>query len=396
MSSNELEKTQENKSIMNTGEKSIFVRLQKTGLKFDKDLTDGERLQLAMISDKYGLDPFMEHVTVLYSRMYVTNKGLTFLMNKSGRRLPLQKLEDIKFEYNDAKNEVIATIRMYIAPEGYTASMWLHYCIHEIGLTYEQALNTMIVEGRGKSNPQRNKMKDLQVTYREELALKDARNQLLRNVLAIGLPVDDDVDFINSMNNESTPKQMKNITGASIVKKEEPVTKPELKQIDPVQDELRTFLESKELSTQAEMEIHIANGSFNEWASRLKEDFMSKQMDEIENQEQLIMRDPIKFIMESEKLTLDQYHKALWYWFNNKKVPQYFDQFLESLVKDAGKTKATQKIYNDIVEMINVNPDSMLKMARSIYESTQKDSEQKETERQHLNKDIKGPGTIRE
>lgn len=384
------EKQDNNKSIMTTGEQQMFNAITKSGLKFDKDLNNQERYKLAKIAVGYGLDPFMEHIVVLYSKPYITNKGLLHLLNKSERVLPMRKEQDVRISYDEKKQITKAHVTMYIAPVGYKAVEFLKFCIKELGFTKDEALDMMKVEGIGTYSPRQNKyMSD----YADIMAIKDAENQLIRKVLAIGISTDDAASFDN--NNEPEYKNIVNVTPEEeqgTVKESfttqtiepEPVNNHKEKQPIQYADE-QQFLFDNKLASKAETLMWIANGTFeqkyNELMKRI-DDISPKLEHKAETKAEPEAKpeqrfksnynpkdDPIAFLTEAIDNTVvsqSTYKACLYSYFVHNGIHDKFDLVCDLYKKELKLSKVTITVYKTIYEYIVNAEGKFLEFVKAI------------------------------
>jgi hypothetical protein len=376
--------SEQKKSIMTSGEQHMFNAIEKSGLKFDKDLTPQERYKLSKIAVGYGLDPFMEHIVVLYSKPYITNKGLLHLLNKSERVLPMRKEQDVKIFYDEKKQITRANVTMYIAPVGYTAVEFLKFCIKELNLSKDDALDMMKVEGIGTYSPRQNKyMSD----YADIMAIKDAENQLIRKVLAIGIATDD----YAGNKNES---EYKNIVNIASEKEETPVkesfttesieSEPEKQPVKQNNSQKPLYYEEREellkngLATQAEISMWIANGTFEDKCKELMNS-RNKQQPEPKPEEAKVDKrfqsnynpkdDPIAFLTEAidnTVVTQSTYKDCLYNYFVNHRIEEKFGIVCDMYKKEHKLSKVTITVYKTIYDYIVNAENNFLEFVKAI------------------------------
>ena len=395
MSNNNYNNNQElqttDNALVNPEEKSMYTQLKSTKLKFDKDLSVQERTILAKLAISYDLNPFIRHICVLYSKPYVTNKGLLHLLNKSGRALTKRTFDYIKITYDEKKQETTAYVTMYIAPSKFTAPGYIKYCIKKLGLTYKEALEMMKVQEKGTSNPRKNKLNNLS-EHAETMAIKDAENKMLRRLLSIGLQAEDDAYHINK--NES-----KNLVDDKDVIDMKPEPQPEIindkqnSQIAKMQAEL-----VKNGASRADVSMWNSSGileqKYNEMINKNNTEAQTP-VQAPSSVETPLEANPIKYITELEasgKAKKEDYFKAVKQYFNNHAHFKYQD-FLNTrmhFTKDKELKQPTIAIYKEIIDYITNDPDNFKNIVNNFRTMEQAHNPEKEKQKQSTNPPLQG------
>ena len=180
-------------------------------------LSTQQRKEVYNITHAFGLNPFLQHLTILGGNIYITHSGLSHYATKTGRVLPKRNINIIK--END--KEVVVEATIYISPEGKKSSEYIKE-MKSIGLSLDEILSTMEIKAFGRANLRN--VTSMVAKYLPEMAEKRAYNRAYRQAFEIGICSVEEIAENPTPPNDDNIKNIKNITPEKNINPEKKIT----------------------------------------------------------------------------------------------------------------------------------------------------------------------------